>query len=310
MIYPKESTGIEESEDRQQEQGTFSIAKPSGADVRAGWPAAGTESFETAVPFRLGTEDIKELLEQLFDFSGKPGLPEDDVEKRVNQIIRSFLTATAVSSNVDIAILKERFKASRIPHRPVEISAYLDHLAENVVNHSINMASPRWIGHMTAGLPYFVRPLSKLLTTLNQNVVKVETSKSFTPYERQSLAMMHRLVYNLSDEFYNEHIQHNDSTLGIITSGGTLANLTALWCARNSALKSDDFPGVEKAGWAAALEHYGYKRAVIIGSSLMHYSFEKSADILGIGTQGLIRVPADSQQRLQNVVPRSTTSWR
>jgi len=34
-----------------------------------------------------------------------------------------------------------------------------------------------------------MRPLARLLTAKNQNVVKIETSKAFTPLERQTLAM-------------------------------------------------------------------------------------------------------------------------
>jgi glutamate decarboxylase len=30
------------------------------------------------------------------------------------------------------------------------------------------------IGHMTSSLPYFARPLSRLVTTMNQNPVKTE----------------------------------------------------------------------------------------------------------------------------------------
>lgn len=65
-----------------------------------------------------------------------------------------------------------------------------------------------------------------------------------------------------------------------------MANITALWAARNNALPSGvidgrNFGGVEKEGLHAALEAYGYKGAVIIGSQLLHYSMGKAADVLG-----------------------------
>jgi len=41
----------------------------------------------------------------------------------------------------------------------------------------------------------------------------------------------------------------------------------------------------------AGLLHHGYKGAVIIGSKVMHYSMKKSADVLGIGIDGLLTCP-------------------
>ena len=94
-------------------------------------------------------------------------------------------------------------------------------------------------------------------------------------------------------------MQRSDSTLGIMVSGGTLANITALWCARNSSLgPRDGFRGIEKEGLVAALRFYGYETSVIIGSRLMHYSFKKAADLLGIGVESLIEVPVDKNNRV------------
>jgi len=129
---------------------------------------------------------------------------------------------------------------------------------------------------MTSALPKFAYSLEMLTTAMNQNLVKVETSKVMTLYERQALAMMHRLVYDFADAFYAENVQRSDSTLSIIVSGGTVANITALWCARNSSLgPRDGFAGIEKEGSVAALRFYGYEKSVIIGSRLMHYSSEE-----------------------------------
>ena len=63
---------------------------------------------------------------------------------------------------------------------------------------------------MTSALPAFVDPLSRIMTTLNQNVVKLETSDAFTFLERQVLAMVHRVVYGLPPAFYAEHVQQAD----------------------------------------------------------------------------------------------------
>jgi glutamate decarboxylase len=240
----------------------------------------------------------RELL-RLFAATADATPAEREFDLRVSALIQNFLGSAGVSSDIRLRALAEEFRDSSIPADPTNADAYLDYLEERVVAHSTRTASPRFIGHMTSALPYFLRPLAKLMTALNQNVVKLETAKALSLYERQTLAMMHRLIFDLPGEFYDRHVQSGESTLGAITSGGTLANLTALWCARNAALgASDGFAGVEAEGLAPALRHRGFESAVVVGSSLMHFSFDKAAGLLGLGTRNLIRVPLDRRNRI------------
>jgi putative pyridoxal-dependent aspartate 1-decarboxylase len=219
---------------------------------------------------------------------------------RMAAMIQEFVRQEPVSSSVRFHDLQQAFGETLIPDEPIDATAYFDYLERNIVRHSTNTGSPRCIGHMTSRLPSFVTQIAALLVAMNQNVVKTETAKALTPYERQSLAMLHRLVFNRSDSFYREHTQNVGSTLGIICSGGTVANLTALWCARNRALDPRSaVHGVEQAGIEAALSAHDFNRVAVLGSALMHYSMEKSAGLLGIGCSNLIRVPVDAEYRVQ-----------
>jgi glutamate decarboxylase len=75
----------------------------------------------------------------------------------------------------------------------------------------------------------------------------------------------------------------------MMCAGSTLANITALWIARNRALEPNNGgAGPEADGIVAALEHRGHRRAVIVGSRLMHYSIDKAAGLLGLGTRSVI----------------------
>ncbi|WP_193197112.1 pyridoxal-dependent aspartate 1-decarboxylase PanP [Nostoc sp. MG11] len=234
---------------------------------------------------------------------------ESKMGVKTDTLVDDFLSAINTNSDINFNDLVETFGDSQVPINPANFDSYLDYLANNVINHSIHTSSPRFIGHMTSALPCFVRPIAKLMTAMNQNVVKIETAKAFSPYERQALAMMHRLIYDFSDEFYSEHIQNSQSTLGILVSGGTAANIIALWCARNKSLGAkNNFAGVEKEGLAAALDYYGYQGAVVIGSELMHYSFDKAADLLGIGTNGLIKIPTNGNNQVDLPALRQTVA--
>jgi glutamate decarboxylase len=224
---------------------------------------------------------------------------ERALDKQIGTIITNFLQAKHVALPADLAALAEMFVDSEVPKEPMAAGEYVEHLAVNVVPYSNQIASPRSLAHMNQGLPYFMRPLAKLLTAMNQNLTKLDASRALSLCERQALAMMHRLVYDFAERFYERHVQNSDSTLGVVTSGGTVANITALWAARNTALgPQGDFAGVEREGLLAALRHHGHADAVVIGPESMHYSFTKAVGLLGIGERGLIRVPTDYRGRM------------
>lgn len=219
--------------------------------------------------------------------------------QQIPKITEAVLRSEAVTTSVSSAVVRENCRDTRMPESGALAGQYLDYIQREIVAHSVNVSCPRYIGHMTSALPTLVHDIGRLMLTLNQNTVKVETAKSLTFLERQVLARMHRFVFDFSSDFYDEHVQDANSTLGMITSGGTVANIAALWCARNKVLSAQShFKGVEVEGLPSALRHYGYSDAVVVGSSLMHYSFDKAVGILGLGINSLIRVETDDRHRV------------
>lgn len=227
------------------------------------------------------------------------------IEEEISQNLLGFLRNNVVASDLRPADLERSFADHRVPRQPIFVSEQAEFLLQKVVAPAVNTSSPKFIGHMASALPYFMLPLTKIMTALNQNLVKTETSKSFTPLERQVLAMLHHLVYQHDDQFYQQFMHDNRVAIGAFCSGGTVANITALWVARNrlfAAKTSDDglFPGVNQAGMVAALRFYGYRDAAIIVSRLGHYSLAKASDLLGIGRNQLIAIDTDARQRVRS----------
>ncbi|MCX2492861.1 aminotransferase class V-fold PLP-dependent enzyme [Pedobacter sp. PF22-3] len=200
--------------------------------------------------------------------------------------------ADFTSGHVGLEEMAARFTNSNVAEYPVPVSEYYSMLRKDVIPYTINTASPTFIGHMTSVLPDYVHDISKLVSQLNQNLVKVETSKSLTFLEREAIAILHRLFYNRQASFYNQHIQQLNANLGIITSGGTTANISALQCARNRALLNlvKDERTLKESSVHALLNTHGYNDMVLLGSGLMHYSFKKAMSIMGLGTGNIILV--------------------
>jgi len=146
---------------------------------------------------------------------------------------------------------------------PVSTEQYFEWQNRSVSPQSANLSSLLCMGHMVGPVPAFVALLSESVASLNQNLVKREVSRSFTALERRAIAVLHRLVFQKPEAFYRLDAAASQSTLGMLCTGGTVANLTALWIARNSCFPpSEDIAGVEQAGLSASLARYGYDGAV------------------------------------------------
>ncbi|MDW7644945.1 MAG: putative pyridoxal-dependent aspartate 1-decarboxylase [Desulfuromonadales bacterium] len=247
-------------------------------------------------------ELAKANLENLYRIFTVPESPDStlgEVDRAISDNVTGFLQEHIVALERSLEEIEEDFSDSHIPEDPTYVSDYTDFVKEKLVAQSVHTASPSFIGHMTSALPYFMLPLSRIMTALNQNLVKVETSKAFTPMERQVLAMLHRLIYAENDHFYTRWIHESDQALGAFCSGGTIANVTALWTARNRLCgPSGDFRGIAQEGLFRAIEHLGYQGLAILVSRRGHYSLGKAADVLGIGRDNLVLVETDDNNRM------------
>lgn len=229
------------------------------------------------------------------------------IAEYMNRLEEEFLNQRIVTNpNVTERELVARYNKTSMNVEPMDAQSYTNKVIGPAVKDSVHCCAPTMIGHMTTSLPYYMRPLSKLLTTIHANNVKVETAKSQTFLEKEALAMLHRELFNANDQFYREQAARPDLTLGVVCSGGTIANNTALWIARNKALPpSGSFKGVDKSGLFKGLLHYKYAGAVVIGSEVMHYSMKKAADVLGLGTEdGLLTIPFDHNYQVKVDVMR------
>ncbi|MCE9685004.1 putative pyridoxal-dependent aspartate 1-decarboxylase [Shewanella sp. AS16] len=229
------------------------------------------------------------------------------IEQKLSADLAGFLGESIAALEKPLAEIETDFQAFDIPSTPRFVSDYTDEIMHSLVAHSVHTAAPSFIGHMTSALPYFVLPLSKMMIGLNQNLVKIETSKAFTPLERQVLGMMHHLIYARDGDFYQSWMHSANHSLGAFCSGGTIANITALWIARNQVLKADgDFKGIAREGLLRGLRHYGFEDLAILVSERGHYSLGKAADLLGLGRDNIISIATGPDNKVDVEQMRAT----
>ncbi|GAB3486231.1 aminotransferase class V-fold PLP-dependent enzyme [Marinomonas epiphytica] len=218
-----------------------------------------------------------------------------ELDKQIQKICDDYV------SNTNIYPTQAKELSPTMPFEPVPDTgstpkATLAQLESEVVRNTINLNSPHFIGHMASTLPNFVAPVAKLVATLNQNLVKVETSGAITSLEKHCISMIHQMFFNRSNFFYEQHKQSHESPIGIMTSGGTLANTMALQCARNNSLAQ--FGNVEEEGVHSVMQKSGHKRSVIICSEFAHYSVKKALGALGLGRDSLFLIKANASQQI------------
>lgn len=240
-----------------------------------------------------------DYLDKIFTIPEAPDSTLGRIEQDISENLTGFLQANIVAVEKDLSELEKDFSDAQIPEEPMFVSEQTEFLMEKLVAQSVHTSSPSFIGHMTSALPYFMLPLSKIMMALNQNLVKIETSKAFTPMERQVLGMIHSLIYKMDTSFYNQYMHSSNHSLGAFCSGGTLANLTAMWVARNSKFAPEgEFRGIENEGVFKSLKHYGYEGAAMLVSRRGHYSLAKAASVLGFGRDAIISIPTTVNGKL------------
>ncbi len=153
-----------------------------------------------------------------------------------------------------------------IPEQPTAIAPLLESL-QSLMAQSMNPAHPGYMGHMDP-LPSTASIVGDwVAAALNNNMLSVEMSPVLSRLEPLLLAEIAQL-FGLGE-----------NAGGLLTSGGSLANLQALTVARNVKLNS-----LQKG-------LSGGPPGVIFASELAHTSIQKAAMVLGLGLEGVVLVP-------------------
>ncbi len=148
-------------------------------------------------------------------------------------------------------------------------------LLEDVLANSTHLHSPRYVGHqVTAPLPSSI--LGGWLDTFLSN--------SGAVYE---MGMTINTLEYVVTNWFAQQIGYAPNSYGFITSGGTLANLTALLTARAVKAPEDVWSEGSKS------------RLAIMVSEQAHYCVDRAARIMGLGNEGIIKVPTNERFQLR-----------
>jgi L-2,4-diaminobutyrate decarboxylase len=148
-------------------------------------------------------------------------------------------------------------------------------LLEYALEEGVQLHSPRYMGHQISP-PVPITALAGLVNDFMNNGMGV--------YEMGGVGVtLERLVCQI----VGRHLGFTEAADGILTSGGTLANLTALLTARS--VKAPE------PVWTK-----GHRRPLaLLVSEQAHYCVDRAVRIMGWGEGGIIKVPCDEQYRMR-----------
>lgn len=175
-----------------------------------------------------------------------------------------------VSTPRDGATLEARFDAP-LAEQGMPAAEVWEDVWSRVAADAIHLAHPMYMGHQVAPpLPHAVLA-DAMASLLNQSLAVREMSPTGTAVEERVVRWLAELA------------GYPASAGGTLVSGGSAANLTALLAAREAR-----FPGCWTGGLVRTPEA---ARACLLASEHAHYSVERTAGILGMGSDAVVAVP-------------------
>ncbi len=155
----------------------------------------------------------------------------------------------------------------------------IDELINVTLKRGQTIHDPRYMGHQVPPPIPITALFEAVSSILNQGMTVYEMGPWSSAVERVMIKEL------------GEQLGLKEGFGGILTSGGSLANLTALLAARNT---------LDKDVWSKGVTSL-QKRAVILSHGESHYSIERAAGILGIGTENNLKTKLDNHSKMDPI---------
>jgi len=147
-------------------------------------------------------------------------------------------------------------------------------LLDKYLEYSVRTGNKQFLNQLYSGFnfPAFIGEVFTVLA--NTSMYTYEVAPVATTIEKEMISLM------------NSYAGYTEGD-GIFVSGGSNANLVAMFSARNKILPESRFEGYDRN-----------EKLTAFVNEQAHYSFETAANILGIGAKNVIKVKSDKNGKL------------
>jgi len=144
-----------------------------------------------------------------------------------------------------------------------------------ILNKSVKLHHPHYMGHQVTPPAPLAALAGAFTGFVNNGMALYEMGMAATPIER------------IVTDFIAQKIGYEPNGNGFLTSGGTIATLTAILAARAAKSKTDV--------WQNGTE----QKLAIMVSEEAHYCADRAARVMGLGSDGIIKVPANEHFQMR-----------
>ncbi|MCP4002618.1 MAG: hypothetical protein GY725_00345 [bacterium] len=210
-------------------------------------------------------------------------LDEDEIVEAARQLgetlasYQASLSERPVFPDLDRVLIR-RIAAEPLPEQGQPWQALFREFRDEILPNSTQIAHPRYLAYVLSS-PHGLAPfIDALASALNQGCSLWELSPIANAIEQKVLA------------WFRDLFAMPETGAGYLTSGGSMANLTALTAARDwrlgDAARSEGLQGNQR-------------KLVLYTSSEAHTSIAKAVAILGLGVENLRAIPSDDEFRIR-----------
>src|SRR5262245_43559463 len=211
-------------------------------------------------PLELSPDAMRELVRQAMDrivahIEALPSMPAADV--------------------ADGAALARRL-GEPLPEQGVSFTSLLDLLFDRVIPRSFNTAGPGYLAYIPGGGLFHAAVADLIADATNRYVGVFQAAPGLSQIEANVV------------RWFCEIVGYVAGAAGFLTTGGSLANLSAVMTARHEKLGED------------------FQRGTLYASDQTHHSVGKAARLAGLPAARLREIPSDPEYRIQIRALRDT----
>lgn len=205
------------------------------------------------------------------------------IMQTVDAVTASFKDSTAYSGPIPQE-LKELIKVDDIlPEYGLGWQNVFERLNRQILPNFLRTSSTDYMAHLHS--PATIENIASelILSTFNQSMDSWDQSPVATEIELE-------VIKKLCSMFGYKPENGAD---GVFTSGGSQSNQTAIILARDWFCNTQLNYDIKKHGLPE-----NFRKLRMYTSEISHFSMEKSAHILGLGYESVVKVPVDAQKRM------------
>ena len=203
------------------------------------------------------------------------------IQKTAADIAESVADEKAYAGPTPEELKKIIHKDTILPEKGLGEEAVFNEIRKKILPNLLRTPSTDYMAHLHG--PSLTETIASelIISTFNQSMDSWDQSPVATEIEVETVRHLCTLY------------GYDDNSDGVFTSGGSQSNQTAIIIARDHFCKERLHHNVQKSGLPE-----NFSKLRMYTSEISHFSMEKSAHILGLGYDCVVKVPVDSRKKI------------